>query len=323
MLGAYYTLMLILTGSENQRLFGPYPRRAGNESALIKAWLGSGSTSAPNRGIWAIGDGFVEANTNETEGNGEQQDLLANYFGVGLASGSYASLTGNLETPVDLKVFPDWQGKKTGTIEYYGIRNQCVWSNDVLELDGIGITLGAVTSHYAATTGGEEEIAGVFKRWDPSSPWMAQVDGWNIEHLTSRFDANTVGRSGYFHKLFTNVWAQICGVAGTPVVPLDVPQLGDAVPVDFVALKNNPVRRGHAVIELGLARADRVAIRIYDVGGRLVRTLANRNFAAGRHDVVWDGLDDHGRRAARGIYFSRVHYRSSPLTAVKKVTVLR
>ena len=152
---------------------------------------------------------------------------------------------------------------------------------------------------------------------------MALADGWDIENLTTRGDVNTVNRSGYFLEIFTNVWASICGVAGTPVVPLDVPSFDDGGLLDFVTLKNNPVWQRSASIALGLARADRVEIRIYDVGGRLVRRLADRFFATGEHEVVWDGRDEGGRRAARGVYFARVKYRTTRLDAVKKVTVLR
>ena len=109
----------------------------------------------------------------------------------------------------------------------------------------------------------------------------------------------------------------------TPVVPLDVPSFDDGALLDFVTLKNNPVLAGSAAISLGLAQSDRVEIRIYDVGGRLIRSLANRYFPAGEHELVWDGLDDGGRRMARGVYFTRVRYLGSTFAAVRKVTVLR
>jgi len=48
-----------------------------------------------------------------------------------------------------------------------------------------------------------------------------------------------------------------------------------------------------------------VTIGLYDVGGRLVRTLAERAFPAGAQRLAWDGTDDAGRRLARGVYFAR------------------
>ncbi len=43
-------------------------------------------------------------------------------------------------------------------------------------------------------------------------------------------------------------------------------------------------------------------LAIYDVTGRLVRTLWRGRVAAGEHDLVWDGRDDSGARAASGVY---------------------
>jgi hypothetical protein len=49
-----------------------------------------------------------------------------------------------------------------------------------------------------------------------------------------------------------------------------------------------------------------VTLRIYDVGGRLVRTLVEGPQTTGRKTVIWDGKDDGGRSAASGVYFSRL-----------------
>ena len=42
------------------------------------------------------------------------------------------------------------------------------------------------------------------------------------------------------------------------------------------------------------------------MAGRLVRTLAEGPFTAGRHQRVWDGTDDRGHRVAAGVYFARM-----------------
>jgi uncharacterized repeat protein (TIGR01451 family) len=48
-----------------------------------------------------------------------------------------------------------------------------------------------------------------------------------------------------------------------------------------------------------------VDIRIYDVTGRLVRTLVNRFQSPGRYETLWDGRNAAGNRVVRGIYFMR------------------
>jgi len=47
-----------------------------------------------------------------------------------------------------------------------------------------------------------------------------------------------------------------------------------------------------------------VAIRIYSVAGRPIRTLVNEAVDAGYYEVAWDGLDDRGRAAGPGVYFA-------------------
>jgi flagellar hook assembly protein FlgD len=49
-----------------------------------------------------------------------------------------------------------------------------------------------------------------------------------------------------------------------------------------------------------------VTIEIYDVNGRHVRTLVDREQASGEQSVVWDGRDDGGRLMATGVYLYRM-----------------
>jgi hypothetical protein len=55
-----------------------------------------------------------------------------------------------------------------------------------------------------------------------------------------------------------------------------------------------------------LEKNGRAAVRVYDLKGRLVRELADGSFAAGPHDVAWDGLNHAGRGAGSGVYLVRV-----------------
>ena len=80
---------------------------------------------------------------------------------------------------------------------------------------------------------------------------------------------------------------------------------------------------GQATVDFGLAKADRVEVKVFDVSGRLVRTLADRQFAAGRHSLTWDGADSQGRQVARGVYFTQVKYVNSKFTDARKLTVLK
>jgi hypothetical protein len=49
-----------------------------------------------------------------------------------------------------------------------------------------------------------------------------------------------------------------------------------------------------------------VSLRIYDLAGRAVRTLASGRQDAGRHTLDWDGRDDGGTGLPSGTYFARL-----------------
>jgi len=87
----------------------------------------------------------------------------------------------------------------------------------------------------------------------------------------------------------------------TAVGPADAPQhalLQAAMPNPFHA---------RTVLAYDLARPGRVALRIYDVGGRLVRSLVpDAVQQAGHHSVEWDGRDGAGSATGAGLYFGRL-----------------
>ncbi|NIO29192.1 MAG: T9SS type A sorting domain-containing protein [Candidatus Latescibacteria bacterium] len=60
------------------------------------------------------------------------------------------------------------------------------------------------------------------------------------------------------------------------------------------------------VISFRLGQRKHVDMKIYDIAGRLVRTLINEELAAGPHRITWDGRNDKGARTASGIYFYKL-----------------
>jgi len=60
----------------------------------------------------------------------------------------------------------------------------------------------------------------------------------------------------------------------------------------------------HTTLHFTLADGGPVRLAVYDHRGRRVRTLASGPWAAGEHDVRWDGRDDRGRGVAAGSYLA-------------------
>jgi len=84
----------------------------------------------------------------------------------------------------------------------------------------------------------------------------------------------------------------------SPATPRDgLASLGRARPNPF-----NP----RTLVELRLDRTGFATVTIHDARGRQVRTLFSGTRGAGRHSLVFDGLDDAGRALASGVYFARM-----------------
>ena len=69
------------------------------------------------------------------------------------------------------------------------------------------------------------------------------------------------------------------------------------------APKPNPVANGIVHISYSIAEPSKVALKIYDASGRIVKTLVNGQVVRGIYNLTWDGRDDNHRSVAEGIYF--------------------
>jgi hypothetical protein len=100
--------------------------------------------------------------------------------------------------------------------------------------------------------------------------------------------------------------------------PTDVP----ARPAGQLLAQNQPNPFNPATeIRYLVPAAGRVSLRIYDVSGRLIRTLFAGSQEAGSHLATWDGLDAGRRSVPSGIYYYQLlagHRRET-----RKMTLIR
>jgi DNA-binding beta-propeller fold protein YncE len=82
----------------------------------------------------------------------------------------------------------------------------------------------------------------------------------------------------------------------------------------------NPFR-GSAEIRFAVTEAMQVDLAIYDVRGRLVRTIISERMAPGIHTLAWDGRDNDGNRTAAGLYFCRLS--AGEVVRTNKMVMLR
>ncbi|HMB71463.1 MAG TPA: FlgD immunoglobulin-like domain containing protein [bacterium] len=108
--------------------------------------------------------------------------------------------------------------------------------------------------------------------------------------------------------------------AGTAAVDAGQPT---AAGVRELALSQNVPNpaRGLTRIAFALPESAPVSLQVFDVAGRLVRTLTERRMEPGTHDVAWDALDRAGRPVPAGVYYYRL---STPeQTQTKRLTLVR
>ncbi len=74
-------------------------------------------------------------------------------------------------------------------------------------------------------------------------------------------------------------------------------------------------------IPFRLAEDAEATIDVLDLRGRVVRVLADAPFAAGRHEVVWDGTDAAGQRLPSGAYLARL--RSGGVEQARLVSLVK
>jgi hypothetical protein len=74
-------------------------------------------------------------------------------------------------------------------------------------------------------------------------------------------------------------------------------------------------------IQFALPQPEKVHLAIYDLRGRLVRTLVDHELhSQGWYTLSWDGRDNVGQKAASGIYFTK--FQAGKFAATKKMTLV-
>jgi hypothetical protein len=111
--------------------------------------------------------------------------------------------------------------------------------------------------------------------------WVTAVDTLNNESDYSVPDSCT--------------YSDLAAVAGGWLGPLH----------RFVRSQPNPFS-GNTVISFSLSGDCHVALSIYDVSGRCVRTLIDDNLPPGINTVAWDGKDNQGQPVGMGLYLCRL-----------------
>jgi len=163
---------------------------------------------------------------------------------------------------------------------------------------------------------------------DETANWLSLAPGSGtlvpagFAEVTLSFDASGLAEGSHTTELTLNsndpnspsVPVLVQMVVGT-VSAVETPSafaLHGAVPNPF-----NP----QTMVHFSLPASEHVRLGLYDIQGRLVRSLVDGVRGAGPQQVLWDGRDHSGRSVASGTYFARLE--AGGLQSVKSMVLVR
>jgi hypothetical protein len=100
-------------------------------------------------------------------------------------------------------------------------------------------------------------------------------------------------------------------------------QVTPAGPVLAISLAQNYPNpfNPQTTIAFSITARSHVSLKVFDVNGALVRTLADGTQTAGAHEIRWDGRDDRGASVSSGVYFYRLS--TGGFTQTRKMVLLK
>ena len=95
-----------------------------------------------------------------------------------------------------------------------------------------------------------------------------------------------------------------------------------ALPEIFVLYQNfpNPFN-SITMIRYELPQEKNIHLSIFNLNGEEVMTIVSGKQGAGKHQVVWNGVDKSGKEVTSGIYFSVL--KNGSFTKTRKMTLIR
>ncbi len=209
------------------------------------------------------------------------------------------------------------------------------------EGDTDAIVPAANTPYIATASWTVQDVAEVYDLWIPGGVVGGKDIAIMVESLTGDLDlgvelfrsngaeyfagrnsgvaaANALGAGGTEGMLYHATTSDYYGLvvfnnndnSGTwrlTIYDPNVVGVGDgSIPADLaLAASPNPAR-ADATLSYALPKDGEVSIEVFDLQGRLVRSLVSGHQPAGRHSVRWDGRDGAGQSPPAGVYLARI-----------------
>ena len=187
------------------------------------------------------------------------------------------------------------------------------WNNIKRNIYGVYVELNANPDFgYYPSPLGRNSIV-----WERFLPYGNEMENSNLYYVYAQGNywgedgPQTVGPVHSDHPL-----------PGDPIPGYEKKSLPDVEKPYGLALRSHPNPFNAATeIRFTLPEQSRIAIQIFDIGGKLVKKLADQIFPAGENGVIWDGSNEAGEAVSSGVYFYSVRTQQSSIA--KKMVLIK
>jgi hypothetical protein len=326
-----YQGVIVCGGSYKYPLYSP-------DVSVLDGWLANSDSLRP-RFVWLNGDNIIKRLTLSWGSTFLQHRLCASFV-----SETYFGTSGDMTYCLPLD---GWSGGQIACAAIGGpeneslvlARNRCPRAFDIGGVSGAAGCSGAKELAYNESVYGEtyaSSISGIVQQ--SGGPWFRSLlegydltvlkndaslgppkcgpDAGSANALASWVDCVLHDFGGIEHSSYCDQsWC--VGVeepgAGVPGPSVIVTRLEQSYP--------NPMNPT-AVVKFSVGEPGKVALRVYDAAGRVVRTLFDESVVApGTYEVAWDGRSDGGTRVASGVFFYQLE--AAGFRSAKKILILR
>lgn len=167
----------------------------------------------------------------------------------------------------------------------------------------------------------EEEYVDCFGTVGDDTPWYQDA-------FAVRLPAYTTGNANYDESEweFTSIESGFpdAGSPGTPGVHVfDPTSISESTrPDDYFLMRTYPNPfNSSTIISLTIPLSSNIKLDAYDINGRHVSSIMNRELKSGKYEVSWNGTDASGNELPSGLYFVRIS--SSKNSGVQRLSILR
>ena len=302
-----------------------------------------------NRNFYGSGDGFVNSAIGEAASEPSARRFLEDYCGVTFSCNTYRDLNCPTGKPQDLttciNVDPVGGATVAGSlgrlVDHVALNNGCPAqeSYDVIGVNpspNFGVASGDENYSSAAVPGPTSYAAVVNDAPLHRSPThRTVVDGMRVHPRRAApsagagnclaTDPNTAIDERLAEVLTYLGAAEISEACFDPTAGTGIENPGGTRPTFRTSLANfapNPLMTGlTGRIQFTMAREGKAKIDIFDVNGRLVKSIFDGIAQEGVNEAFWTGSDETGRQVASGVYFYRLRANTEDFS--KKMVVVR